>query len=185
MDPSSREVVITPERSRVLHPSGQLYDIQASFEYSQSATSQLQHEISDVTSAPILQQDEPLINNLEEFLEIDDLGGPQPYFESFDNKAVENFLLKETDGLSEFDLFYDAPMPLIDELGPFNQEIVADPCIDILENNTINQSDFQLQYNLDGTGQSDNQTWTHDQRRNGHTSAESTLGSFSLLPSGK
>ncbi|KAG6625902.1 NAC domain-containing protein 17-like [Carya illinoinensis] len=183
VDPSSREV-ITPEHSRALHPSGQLYDIPAGFGYSQSATSQMQlHETSEVTSAPILQQDEPLINNLEEFLEIDDLSGPQPCFESFDNKAMENFMFKEADGLSEFDLFYDAPM-LLHELGPFNQEIVADPYINIMENNTINQSDFQLQYNLEGTVQIDNQPWTHDQRRNDQTYAETTLGSFSLPPSG-
>lgn len=182
VDPSSKEV-ITPEPIRVPHPSGQLYDVQASFGYTQSATSQLQlYETPEITSAPNLHKPEPLIIQEEDFLEIDDLIGPQPSFSSDNGRAVENLLFEEPDGLSEFDLYHDAAMFLHD-MGPISRAI-ADPYANMLENNTLNQFDYQLQPNLDGAGQIDNQLWTHDLRRNINTSTESNLDSFSLPPSG-
>jgi hypothetical protein len=182
VDPSSKEV-ITAEAIRVLHPSGQLYDVQASFGYTQSTTSQLQfYETPEITSAPNLHKPEPLIIQEEDFLEIDDLIGPQPSFSSDNDRTVENLLFEEPDGLSEFDLYHDAAMFLHD-MGSISQAI-ADPYVNILENDTLNQFDYQLQPNLDGAGQIDNQLWTHELRRNINTSAESNPGSFSLPPSG-
>jgi hypothetical protein len=181
VDPSSKEV-ITAEPLRVLHPRGQLYDVQASFGYTQSATSQLQLcETSEITSAPNLHKPEPFIIQEEDFLEIDDLIGPEPSF-SDNDRPVENLQFEEPDGLSEFDIFHDAAM-FINDMGPISQAI-AGPYMNILENNTQNQFDCQLQPNLDGAGQIDNQLWTHDIRSNIHTSAESNPGAFSLPPSG-
>lgn len=172
VDPYPKEV-ITAEPIRVLHPSGQQYDVQASFGYTQSATSQLQlYETPEITSAPNLHKPEPLIIQEEDFLEIDDLIGPEPSF-SDNDRAVENLQFEEPDGLSEFDLYHDAAM-FIHDMGPISQAI-ADPYMNILENNTLNQFDYQLQPNLDGTGQIENQLWTHDFGRNINTSAESNL----------
>lgn len=172
VDPYPKEV-ITAEPIRVLHPSGQQYDVQASFGYTQSATSQLQlYETPEITSAPNLRKPEPLIIQEEDFLEIDDLIGPEPSI-SDNDRAVENLQFEEPDGLSEFDLYHDAAM-FIHDMGPISQAI-ADPYMNILENNTLNQFDYQLQPNLDGAGQIENQLWTHDFGRNINTSAESNL----------
>ncbi|KAE8100344.1 hypothetical protein FH972_018251 [Carpinus fangiana] len=181
VDPSSKEV-ITAEPMRVLHPRGQLYDVQASFGYTQSATSQLQLcETPEITSAPNLHKPEPFIIQEEDFLEIDDLIGPEPSFSDTD-RPVENLQFEERDGLSEFDIFHDAAM-FINDMGPISQAM-AGPYMNILVNNTQNQFDCQLQPNLDGAGQIDNQLWTHDIRSNIHAPAESNPGAFSLPPSG-
>ncbi|XP_040998022.1 NAC domain-containing protein 17-like [Juglans microcarpa x Juglans regia] len=180
VDPSSREG-ITNEPSRALQPSGQLYDVPASFGHRQSATSQLLiHDTLEAISAPNRKENEPLVIHEEDFLEIDDLLNPQPGFDN--NKVVEN-LHFQADGLCEFDRYHDAAMFLHD-IGSINSHIVADPYINIIENNMVNQFDYQLQPNLDGAGQIDNQPWTHDQGRNIHTSAESNLGPFIPPPSG-
>lgn len=184
MDPTSTEVM-NAAPVEVLHPSGQLYDVQASFGLTQSATSQLQlYESPEVLSAPNLHGHEPFIIHEEDFLEIDDLIGPEPSFSN--DRAVENlqFENRNGDGLSEFELFHDAALFLHD-MGPIDQATVADPYINTLENNTVTQFDYQLQPNLDGAGQNIDQLWALDERRNLYTSAESDLGHFPTLPSGK
>uniref|UniRef100_A0A2N9H1E9 NAC domain-containing protein n=1 Tax=Fagus sylvatica TaxID=28930 RepID=A0A2N9H1E9_FAGSY len=182
VDPASREV-INAAPVGVLHPSGQLYDVQASFGITQSGTSQLQlYEAPEVVSAPNLHGHEPLVIHEEDFLEMDDLIGPEPSFSNNDT-AVENLQFQNADGLSEFDLYHDADMFLHD-MGPINQETLADPYMNTLANNTLTQFDYQLQPNLDGAGQSNNQLWAHDESINIHTSAESDLGYFSSPPSG-
>ncbi|KAL4651666.1 hypothetical protein ACB092_01G177500 [Castanea dentata] len=177
VDPASTEVM-NAAPVEVLHPSGQLYDVQASFGLTQSATSQLQlYESPEVLSAPNLHGHEPFIIHEEDFLEIDDLIGPEPSFSN--DRAVENlqFENRNGDGLSEFELYHDAALFLHD-MGPIDQATVADPYINTLENNTVTQFDYQLQPNLDGAGQNNDQLWALDERRNLYTSAESDLGYF-------
>lgn len=184
VDPSSREVV-NPEPIRGLHPSGLQCDVQTSFGFTQSTTSQMQlHEPPAVTSAPNLQINEPLIIHEEDFLEIDDLIGPEPSVSNNDN-SLETLQFEEAEfSLSEFDLFHDAYLFLHDT-GPINQEAVADPYMNALEYNSANQFDHQLQPTLDIASQIVTQTWADDQRRSIHTPAELNLGSFSPQPSGK
>ncbi|KAB1219920.1 NAC domain-containing protein 78 [Morella rubra] len=183
VDPSSREVV-NPEPIRGLHPSGLQCDVQTSFDFTQSTTSQMQlHEPPAVTSAPNLQINEPLIIHEEDFLEIDDLIGPEPSVSNNDN-SLETLQFEEAEfSLSEFDLFHDADLFLHD-MGPINQEAVADPYMNALEYNSANQFDHQLQPTLDIAGQIVTQTWADDERRSIHTPAELNLGSFSPQPSG-
>ncbi|KAJ6352520.1 hypothetical protein OIU76_001702 [Salix suchowensis] len=87
VDPSLKEVVSEPAGE--LTTSGQHYNKYTSFNFNQSATSTLQlHEAPEVTSSPNCE--EALRLNEEDFLEIDDLIGPEPSFFSTEQPA-ENF----------------------------------------------------------------------------------------------
>ncbi|XP_016471465.1 NAC domain-containing protein 17 [Nicotiana tabacum] len=139
LDQSSREVNLY-NHCAVVGPSCQQYNVNASFDLTQSGTSQLQlHEAAEVSSAPV-NPEKPLHaveeDFLEDFLEMDDLLGPEPSVQNFDDSAlsIQNFDNQtpngqifdnpagnlETvqfdgfDGLGEFDL-YDAHLILDNE----------------------------------------------------------------------
>ncbi|XP_052309164.1 NAC domain-containing protein 17 isoform X1 [Populus trichocarpa] len=188
VDPSFREVVSEPAGE--LTTSGQHYNKHTSLNFNQSATSTLQlHEASEVTSAPQL--------NEEDFLEIDDLIGPEPSFYNTEQPA-ENL---QFDGLSEFDLYHDAAMFLWD-IGPVDQEAVSCSYVSSYGCDMVNQAsyrlqpnsitnpvDYQLQPNLVANQvdyelhpqffdaeQMNNQLWVHDHQNNALATSESHHG---------
>ncbi|KAK8365733.1 hypothetical protein V6Z12_A02G074700 [Gossypium hirsutum] len=130
LDPSPRGVLF-PEQLTVLHG-------QARFEFSESPISQLLlQEAPEVTTvADHLGQVPQLCE--EDFLEIDDLLGPEPLISNIE-KPVENKQFNELDGLSEFDLYHDAAM-FLQDMGSLDQGTVP-----FLYDNMINQVSYQLE----------------------------------------
>ncbi|KAK5840519.1 NAC domain-containing protein 17-like isoform X1 [Gossypium arboreum] len=130
LDPSPRGVLF-PEQLTVLHG-------QARFEFSESPISQLLlQEAPEVTPvADHLGQVPQLCE--EDFLEIDDLLGPEPLISNIE-KPVENKQFNELDGLSEFDLYHDAAM-FLQDMGSLDQGTVP-----FLYDNMINQVSYQLE----------------------------------------
>lgn len=123
VDQSSKEYNL-PEQSIVVLPHCQQYDVQASYDLTQSATSQFQlHETSEVTSAPKGHIPEPYIveeDFLEDFLELDDLMGPDPSVQRSHKQAEAHGnedSIDELDGLFEFELYKDASL-VLSEVGP-------------------------------------------------------------------
>lgn len=159
----SREVNL-PVQSLVLHHSQQC-NVQASFDYTQSATSQLQlHEASDVTSASNICE-----NFVEDFLEMDDLIGPEPNVQNFE-KPPEAFAFGEIDGLTELDLYNDATMC---EAGKISQPYMNNNLESGMfhmashsysNNNENEMVNYQVQSYLNDADQMSSQLWTHDQR---------------------
>ncbi|EOY17423.1 NAC domain protein, IPR003441, putative isoform 6 [Theobroma cacao] len=129
LDPSPRGVIFHEPIGVVLE--------QASFEFSQSPTSQL-HEAPEVTSVADHFEQVPQICE-EGFLEIDDLIGPETLTSNV-GKPAENVQFNELDGLSEFDLFHDAAM-FLQDMGPIDQGAVPFSYTD----NMINQVSYQLE----------------------------------------
>ncbi|KAH9692011.1 NAC domain-containing protein 17 [Citrus sinensis] len=129
MNASSREVMFSEPIS--------VCNEQASFDFTQSASSNLQlYDTSEVTSAP--NNCEQVLQIFEEdFLEMDDLIGPQP---TVSTPEVENLQFNEFDGLSELDLFHDAAL-FLQNLEPVDQEENTNA----LANNLVNQVDHQFQ----------------------------------------
>ncbi|KAK0576756.1 hypothetical protein LWI29_022867 [Acer saccharum] len=125
---SSREV-ISPEPVRE-------FNEKFSSHFTQSASSTLQpYEASEVTSAP--RKCEQVLQLCEDdFLEMDDLIGPEPTI-SPDEKPAEKAQFYEFDGLNEFD-FHDAAM-FLDDLGSIDQETTV---ISAMGNNMLNQVDY-------------------------------------------
>ncbi|XVE60860.1 hypothetical protein DITRI_Ditri05aG0160800 [Diplodiscus trichospermus] len=98
-------------------------------------------EVSEVTSVTDHFED---ISQLyeENFLEINNLIGPKPFSSNIE-KSVENGQFNGLDGLSEFDLYHDVAMFLLD-IRPIDQGTVPFPY-----DNMINQT-LQLQLNASG-----------------------------------
>ncbi|KAL4271762.1 hypothetical protein GQ457_13G022940 [Hibiscus cannabinus] len=114
LDPSPRDVLF-PEPTAVIHG-------QESFKFSQSPTSQLQ-----LQEAPEV-----------DYLEIDDLLGPEPLI-SDGEKPVEKVQFNEVDGLNEFDLYHDAAM-FLQDIGPIDQGMAP-----LSYGNMILQAGYQLE----------------------------------------
>ncbi|KAA3485132.1 NAC domain-containing protein 17-like isoform X1 [Gossypium australe] len=115
LDPSPRGVLF-PEQLTVLHG-------QASFEFSESPISQLLlQEAPEVTPVTDHLDQVPQLCE-EDFLEIDDLLGPEPLISNI-KKPVEIKQFNELDGLSEFDLYHDAAM-FLQDMGPIDQGTVS------------------------------------------------------------
>ncbi|KAJ7969747.1 NAC domain containing protein [Quillaja saponaria] len=159
VDPLCTEVTFAVP-TKVSHHYGQQSDVQPSYDFTQSATSQLKlYEAPEVSSTSNIQEQDPLL--VEDFLEMDDLLGSEPTF-SKEDKPVEKLQFEEIDGLSEFDLYHDAAMFLHD-MGPFDQETVSHPYINAFDNNNANQ-EYQLLSNpelANHMGPFDQQTVSH------------------------
>ncbi|KAJ0085912.1 hypothetical protein Patl1_07949 [Pistacia atlantica] len=130
---SSAREAICPQQDRVC-------DELASFDFTRSASSNLQlYEASEVTSAPPHNSEQVLELCEEDFLEMDDLIGPEPTVSAVE-KPVENLQFDEFDGLSELELYHDAAM-FLNDMGPVHQEM------SVLGNDVLNQVDRQFQPN--------------------------------------
>ena len=146
------------------------YNVQGSFDLTQSTGSHLQlYEGPEVTSVPNIYGQEPLVVE-EDFLEMDDLLGPEPTVQNF-QKPVESFQLDELDGSSEFDQYYDVDAFLC-ELGSSEPEQISLPYMNNLENgmsNLVSNIDngplnHQVQPYPNDANQAGYQMWTHDQQ---------------------
>ncbi|XVF29903.1 hypothetical protein REPUB_Repub16aG0010500 [Reevesia pubescens] len=132
LDPSPRDVFL-PE------PLGVLHD-QASFELSQSPTSQLQlHEAPEGTSVADHFEHVPQIGDVG-FLEIDDLIVSEPLTSDVEIPMENGQQFNELDRLSEFDLYHNADM-FLQDIVPIDQGTVPFSYAD----NMINQVSYQLE----------------------------------------
>ncbi|OIT31623.1 PREDICTED: NAC domain-containing protein 17-like [Nicotiana attenuata] len=208
LDHSSREVNF-PNHSAVIAPSCQQYHVKESFDLTQSGTSQLQlHEAPEVTSAPVSREQQRHVveeDFLEDYLEMNDLLGPDPSIQNFDNPelGVKNFdeagpsgqnfdkpagsfedlQFDYLDGLTEFDLYHDAPL-LLDDIRTTDVGQITEPYMNNFVNGAVNPvsttylSTFQNEMvnrqpmYLDNGEQISNQLWTHDQRFNIYNPSE-------------
>lgn len=148
---SAKEVNF-PHRSAVIAPAKESFDL------TQSGTSQRQlHEALEVTSAPVIYEQQPHVVE-EDFLEMDDLLGPEPSTQNFDNlgPCVQNFdeagqsgqnfdmpagnfedlPFDYFDGLAEFDLYHDAS--LLDDVRTTEVGQNTEPHMNNLVNGSVN-----------------------------------------------
>ncbi|KAJ8770962.1 hypothetical protein K2173_022186 [Erythroxylum novogranatense] len=143
VDPSTREVIF-PEPPRLSSASGQQDEKLTNLGFEQSATSKLQfREAAEVTSGVNNSEWSP--PTCEDFLEIDDLLGPEPVPST--EKALENYPFTEFDGLSEFDIYYDTAM-FWHDIGSVDQEAVSHKHVNEPENDPLNQIAYQEQCSL-------------------------------------
>lgn len=174
---SLREGIFT-ESNIALYPCGNLLGMQETgIGLTQSATSQLQlNDTSEVTSASNI--GEPERNHVieEDYLEMDDLFGPEPTLQG--EKPIEKLLLDDIDGLSELELFHDAAM-FIRDVGPLDEGIVSNNY-----NSMVTVCDYQLQSHPDDADEITTQLWVHHDQRSVHTSAEANQFTISSATQG-
>lgn len=157
VDPSSRDIIFL-EPDSILHSNIQQRNVQNHFDFTESDSSQLLlHEASEVTSAPDTREQEPLVLTEEDFLEMDDLIGPDPNLTNTD-ETLTNLQYEEIDGLGEFDLYHDTEL-FLNDMGPTDQATISQQYTNSLEQNMVNQFDNQLQANAAGAGVVNNQTY--------------------------
>lgn len=164
IDAYSRDHIL-PEPDKVYHSSGQPCDLHATFDFTQSGFSQLQSFEGEVSSAPKYCEEE------EDFLEINDLIGPEPTPVANVN-PLGNLPPSELDGLSDLDLFHDANMFLRD-LGPIVPETVLDPYLNALDIDVANNLNGNLQYDPYQQNQMDNGFWKNNETENAFSFPES------------
>ncbi|CAK9174181.1 unnamed protein product [Ilex paraguariensis] len=184
VDQCSREVNLT-DQSVVLPPDSQQNNLQANLDLIQSATFQ-SYEAPEVTSVPVIHAQEPCLAEedfLEDFLEMDDLMGPEPTVQNVNN-PLENLQFDYFDGLSAFDLYHDAAM-FLHEMGVGDPVQISQPFLNNLENGTVNlvsdlhlsniQNDgvnYQLQPQSHVANHINGELWAQDQRCSVLTPAE-------------
>uniref|UniRef100_A0A6N2MC09 NAC domain-containing protein n=1 Tax=Salix viminalis TaxID=40686 RepID=A0A6N2MC09_SALVM len=184
VDPSLKEVVSEPAGE--LTTSGQHYNKYTSFNFNQSATSTLQlHEAPEVTSSPNCEEAPQL--NEEDFLEIDDLIGPEPSFFSTEQPA-ENLKFDDFDGLSELDVFDDAAISCsyvnsyaCDVINQASYQLQPNTITNLVDyhlqpNLVANQVDYELQPQFFDSEQMNSQLWVHDNQNNALATSESHHG---------
>ncbi|XP_049390462.1 NAC domain-containing protein 17-like [Solanum stenotomum] len=186
LNQSSREVNLY-NHCAVAGPSCQQYNARASFDLTESGTSPLHlHEAPEVSSAPVNPEKPPYVVE-EDFLEMDDLLVAEPNVQNFDHETpngqvfdkpagdLETLQFDDFDGLSEFDLYHDAPS-LLDNVGTPTVGQIAEPYMNNFVNgitypdSTTYMSTFQndmmnnQQMCLNHENQINNQFWMHDER---------------------
>ncbi|KAK4348722.1 hypothetical protein RND71_031477 [Anisodus tanguticus] len=188
LDQSSREVNLN-NHCAVAGPSFQQYNGRASFDLTQSGSSQLHlHEVPVVSSAPV-NSEKPVHAVEEDFLEMDDLLVPEPSVQNFDNQTPngqvfdepagnpETLQFDDFNGLTEFDLYHDAPL-LLDNVGIPMVGQTAEPYMNNFLNGIAypasttytrafqNDTMSNQQMRLNHENQINNQLWAHDERFN-------------------
>ncbi|MCD7470252.1 hypothetical protein HAX54_009972 [Datura stramonium] len=160
LDHSAREVNF-PNHNAVIAPSSLQYDVKESFDLTQSGASQLQlHEAPEVTSAPVIHEQQQHVveeDFFEDFLEMNDLLGPEPSIQNFNDPELENFdeagpsgqnfdkpagnfedlQFDYLDGLTEFDLHHDAPL-LLDDIRTTEVGQITEPYMNNFVNGSVN-----------------------------------------------
>lgn len=190
LNQSSRDVNLY-NHCAVAGPSCQQYNVKASFDLTESGTSPLHlHEAPEVSSAPVNPEKPPYAleeDFLEDFLEMDDLLVVEPNVQNFDYGTpngqvfdkpagnLETLQFDDFDGLSEFDLYHDAPS-LLDNVGTPVVGQIAEPYMNNFVNgitypdSTTYMGAFQndmmnnQQMRLNHENQINNQFWMHDER---------------------
>ncbi|KAJ4951148.1 hypothetical protein NE237_027980 [Protea cynaroides] len=184
-DPSLGEAICTEPRI-VLLPGGQQPVAQSSFEATQSAISNMySYEAAEVTSVPtISKQDLHAVE--DDFLEMDDLLGPETSFPEMRNaceisqlqetngldgsgpefpergNACEISQLQETNGLDGPDLYFDAAM-FLQDLGPIDQGMMPQYFV-TLQGDMERELNYQLSSQTDDTNNASSELWTYEQR---------------------
>ena len=168
--------------STVLNPTSYHYGVPENVEFTQSTSCHLQlYEAPEVASAPTISEHERGLSE-EDFLEMDDLLCPEPEPTPQNDQKAEENLQFEDDGLSMLDLYHDAAMFLRD-IGPIDQGTVSHPYLNTIENEMVNQLDYQIQLPSDGVDQISSQLWALDQS-NICTPSESIHGTVEQPTSG-
>ncbi|KAK4722321.1 hypothetical protein R3W88_012554 [Solanum pinnatisectum] len=190
LNQSPREVNLY-NHCAVAGPSCQQYNAKASFDLTESGTSPLHlHEAPEVSSAPVNPEKPPYVveeDFLEDFLEMDDLLVAEPNVQNFDHETpngqvfdkpagdLETLQFDDFDGLSEFDLYHDAPS-LLDNVGTPTVGQIAESYMNNFVNgitypdSTTYMSTFQndmmnnQQMRLNHENQINNQFWMHNER---------------------
>ncbi|XP_050367029.1 NAC domain-containing protein 17-like [Argentina anserina] len=154
----------------------------ASFGFTQSATSQRQlYKACEPSASDVhpVQSFTPMLPE-EDFLEMDDLLGPEPTISNSGNPGG-NLQFDELDG---FDLYQDASV-FFDGMGSIEQGNVSHQFMNSMEANIVNQFDYQIQPALpiqinhqlnQDLSQINNQLWVQNEMRDFYTSAESNQG---------
>lgn len=178
LDQSSREVNLY-NHCAVTGPSCQPYNVRESLHL---------HEASEVSSTPVNPEKPSYTveeDFLEDFLEMDDLLVPEPSVQNFDHQTpngqvfdkpagnLETLQFDDFDGLTEFDLYHDAPS-LLDNVGTPKVGQIAEPYVNNFVNgityadSTTDVSSFQndmmnnQQMHLNLEDQINHQFWTPD-----------------------
>ncbi|KAK4483971.1 hypothetical protein RD792_011182 [Penstemon davidsonii] len=178
----------------VLKPCSQQPNVQASFDITQSGTTQLHFsEAPEVTSAPNVNVQAPHVTEedfLEDFLEMNDLIGPEPATENPAGQVYNSYKAEfdEFNGLCEFDLYQDAPM-LLHELAPCGSGQISQQFVNSLEIGVINSNsstytnnlengtlNYQLQPQYNDANEFSCQLWSDDQRCSVLTASNSNQG---------
>ncbi|KAF4377161.1 hypothetical protein G4B88_009153 [Cannabis sativa] len=142
VDSLSREISFE-EPVDSFHVSGVQNNVQANFEHTHSDISQLQfHVPSEVAFSPNIYEQEVYVLPVEDFIEMDDLFGPEPTTTDAE-KPLENFQFEEVDGLSELDLFHDATMFLNDIGADDDQSRISHQYVHSLEQNVVNSYQYR------------------------------------------
>ncbi|XP_073144919.1 NAC domain-containing protein 17-like [Henckelia pumila] len=177
----------------LLQPCNRQTFVQTGFDLTQSGTTQFQiYEAPEVTFIPDINRlDYPETdeNFLEDFLEMDDLIGPEP---TTDNLASDDLEKLQVDGFSEFDFFQDASFSIpefgVDEPGQNSQQFlngfdsgVANPISSsYLKNNENGTVSHQLQSQSNDEYTINSQMWTDEHGFSAFNAAEGNQG---FLPS--
>lgn len=179
LDHSAGKVYL-PEQTAALFSFSHLQNEQANFDQIHSGTLQPQlQEATEVTSAPVNDERNPKVveeDFLEDFLEMNDLDGPESsVIQNFD-KPVENLgspQFVDFDGLNEFELYQDAAMFLHD-MGDIGVGQAAEQSANHVANDSINplSTDFSGLHQMINNQQSylnegnefNHWLWSHDLR---------------------
>ncbi|CAI0557101.1 unnamed protein product [Linum tenue] len=150
---SSKRDFTIPSLIEASSANGQQYDNQASFDFerSESDISKLeQHETPEVTSAAN-NPEQLLLLSEGDFLEMDDLLGPEPTESNSENplpavgshvgEPAENSLFDGLDGLSSLELYHDAAMFLRD-MEPLGRDTMSQSRVD----SVVNEMGYQYQH---------------------------------------
>lgn len=167
-----------PARSTVLQPCCEQHNnVLSSLDLAQSGTTQLQfYEVPEVTSAPNGCNGQPSVTEEdfpEDFLEMNDLIGPEPLDNPLDD--LDNLQFEGLDGLSELDLYQDAPM-FLHEMVPAESGQISQPYWNNFDNGVMNPisssslnnlencaANYQLQPHLNDANDISSQLWTEEQ----------------------
>ncbi|XP_011074131.1 NAC domain-containing protein 17-like [Sesamum indicum] len=183
-------------------PFSQQPSLPISFDLTKSDTTQLQLcEAPEVSSAPIINVQDPLDTEedfLEDFLEMNDLIGPDPTTQNPDKPSndLERLQFDGFDALNELDLYQDASSFLC-EAGPVDSGQISQPYMNNFDNGVINPvSSLYLNHLEDDTAthllqqqfnHSDGinyQLWADDQSCSALTAAEANQGFITSSSSG-
>lgn len=176
LDHSAGEVYL-PVQTATLFSVPPLHNEQANFDPIHSGILQPQlHEATEVTSAPVSERNHKVVEEdfLEDFLEMNDLDGPELSVNQNFDKAVENLgsqQFVDFDGLNEFELYQDAAMFLHD-MGAIGVGQGAEQAANHVANGIINplSTDFgdqminNQQSYLNEGNEFNHQLWSHDLR---------------------
>nr|GMD37180.1 NAC domain-containing protein 17-like [Ipomoea batatas] len=195
LDHSAGEVYL-PVQTATLFSVPPLHNEQANFDLIHSETLQPQlHEATEVTSAPVSERNPKVVEEdfLEDFLEMNDLDGPELSVNQNVDKPVENLgsqQFVDFDGLNEFELYQDVAMFLHD-MGAIGVGQGAEQAANHVANGVINplSTDFDdqminQQSYLNEGNEFNQQLWSHDLRCSTVNPAEASQSANLPLTSG-